>query len=755
MAEVPARATLAPSVPEPLPYSALAEVLARLDEESSRLRIVSELSALLQRVMAESPDDLVPTLQLATAQLGPSASGIELGMGDVGMLSAVAEAAGVTLGEAKLAYDRSGDIGLVASELHFPSTNVSAAATAPAKGASAAAGPGQLAGRQLTVREVLATALEIAATSGNGAVERKAAIAARLLRAASCGSDRLYIVRTLLGRLRVGASEATVLSALGRARLALELGLPTGEEPEASAARAAEQRVRTAFRRVPNLGVLCEALLAGPLAQLDERTAPRHAVPVQPMLHTAVASVDEALQRLKGAPATFEYKYDGERVQVHVRRLRPPARAGAVAPSPRRARGRARGAAAQPAAGAACAPPAVEVCVFSRSCENVTFKFEAACAGAPGWLAAGTDEAIFEAEAVAYDRERGRILPFAQVARRPRKPPRAGAAVVAGGGEARDEPAAVSQVCLFAFDLLSLNGQSVLHASLPERRYLLHSRLLPAEGTLQFATGLDSSEPAQIASFMAQALADGCEGLMIKTLKPTASAYEPGHRSARNFKLKRDYLHGQVDTFDLVPVGAYLGKGRRAGFFGAFLLACRADEGSERLQSVCKLGSGFTDKDTAALTAAFKEGGLCQDAPAPELELGKLAPGRQPDVWLRPSAVWEVLGAEISPSPTYSAASGADGCRGLALRFPRFVRARDDKRVRDATCASQIASAYVQQLAASGNGPQQPKASAKTVLSGASDDGGRTLPIELRAPPKEFRDDEADDLAESASAAAA
>jgi DNA ligase-1 len=177
----------------------------------------------------------------------------------------------------------------------------------------------------------------------------------------------------------------------------------------------------------------------------------------------------------------------------------------------------------------------------------------------------------------------------------------------------------------------------------------------------------------------------------------------------RSFKLKRDYLAGQVDSFDLVPVGAYWGKGKRAGRYGAFLLACRAEEaGGEALQTVCKLGSGFSDADVDGLAAWFAANGLVRDSPAPELDLGAMAKGRQPDVWLEPAAVWEVLAAEISESPTYSAAR-APGGRGLALRFPRFVRARDDKRVRDASVGAQIMSAYAAQLALSPGTPGPPE----------------------------------------------
>jgi len=344
----------------------------------------------------------------------------------------------------------------------------------------------------------------------------------------------------------------------------------------------------------------------------------------------------------------------------------------------------------------------VQVAVFSRSCENVTFKFTSAMAHAADWLPSSTSSLIFEAEAVAFDRENERLLPFAMIARRPRKAPtpkaaKAAAAKAAASGAPPES--ALSAICLFAFDLLSLNGHSALALPFVERRRWLHAALLSTAGYVQFAAGVDTADPSAVPALMEAALAAGCEGLMIKSLDVAASAYEPGFRSVRNFKLKRDYLDGQVDTFDLVPVGAYMGKGKRAGRFGAFLLACVAEGEAGQaggLQTVCKCGSGFSDAEMDQMTAFFKDNGLCVDAPAPELELGKLARARQPDVWLRPEAVWEVLAAEISPSPTYSAASGQSGGRGVALRFPRFIRVREDKRVRDATRAEQIRSALEQ-----------------------------------------------------------
>ena len=151
----------------------------------------------------------------------------------------------------------------------------------------------------------------------------------------------------------------------------------------------------------------------------------------------------------------------------------------------------------------------------------------------------------------------------------------------------------------------------------------------------------------------------------------------------------------QGDTFDLVPIGAYHGRGRRAGGFGAFLLAVY-EPTSGRFQPICKLGSGLSD-EALERCSAMAEAQTCDaDLVAELLDLPEaLPPSVAPHVWLRPSVVWEVSAAEVSLSPVYRAAYGAVATgRGLALRFPRLLRERPDKQPTDATTAAQLASVY-------------------------------------------------------------
>lgn len=170
------------------------------------------------------------------------------------------------------------------------------------------------------------------------------------------------------------------------------------------------------------------------------------------------------------------------------------------------------------------------------------------------------DNFILDSELVAYDHVNNRILPFQILTQRSRKNV--------------TEEDLKTKICICAFDLLYLNGRSLLKEPFVVRRDILHQNLNEVDNSLMFAKFKDAEALEDIEEFLSESIKDSCEGLMIKTLDSNAT-YEPSKRSLNWLKLKKDYIDtGLGDSLDLVVVGADFGKGKRTGMYGSFLLAC-------------------------------------------------------------------------------------------------------------------------------------------------------------------------------------
>jgi DNA ligase-1 len=175
---------------------------------------------------------------------------------------------------------------------------------------------------------------------------------------------------------------------------------------------------------------------------------------------------------------------------------------------------------------------------------------------------------------------------------------------------------------------------------------------------------------------------------MCKSIGPD-SGYKAGARGWQWIKLKRDYRTELSDTTDLVVVGAFAGRGRRTGVYGAVLLAAY-DADADVFRAVTKCGAGFTDADLASLPGKLKP----FEAPA---RPARVDARQSPDVWFEPGVVIEVLSAELTLSPNYTAAWGQiEDDSGLAMRFPRFTgRWRDDKSAEDATTTRELIELFL------------------------------------------------------------
>jgi DNA ligase-1 len=246
---------------------------------------------------------------------------------------------------------------------------------------------------------------------------------------------------------------------------------------------------------------------------------------------------------------------------------------------------------------------------------------------------------------------------------------------------ARDVP-----VGLFCFELLYADGQDLTESSYLNRRARL-AEAVTLSDRLRLTTALEvATAPALDAAFE-QAVADGSEGLVCKSTSPDA-IYQAGARGWLWIKLKRDYRTELADTIDLVVVGAYSGRGRRRGTYGAVLLASYNPE-AELYQTVGKCGTGFSDAELAGLPAKLAP--LIRAPRPPRIDSHVNA-----DVWFEPSLVVEVLSAELTLSPNHTAGWGElKEDAGLSMRFPRFTgRWRDDKEPQDATTTQQLVELY-------------------------------------------------------------
>jgi len=356
--------------------------------------------------------------------------------------------------------------------------------------------------------------------------------------------------------------------------------------------------------------------------------------PIRAMLAERLETLEEIFERL--GECALEYKYDGLRVQAHVSKDR--------------------------------------IELFSRRLEHITGQFPEIVEGLRRALQA--KEAIVEGEAVPVDPNTGEFLPFQEVSRR------------RGRKTDVDRMAKDFPVTLFVFDCLLKDGQDLTTRGYRDRRAMLDTVVKPTE-TVRMATIKITADVKVAERFFDEALQIGCEGLMAKALDST---YDAGARGFQWIKFKKEYSAELSDTIDLVIVGAFAGRGRRAGTYGALLMAAY-DAEADVFRTTCKLGTGFDDETLFALPDRMK-------SIRRERKPARVDSKLQPDVWFDPRLVLEVRGAELTVSPVHTAAQ--DSVRpgaGLAIRFPRFTgRWRDDKAPEDATTVKELLEMYRLQL---------------------------------------------------------
>jgi DNA ligase-1 len=395
------------------------------------------------------------------------------------------------------------------------------------------------------------------------------------------------------------------------------------------------EKLEHAYNLTSDLGYVADLLARKDMKAVEEVqvTAGK---PVRPMLAERMETAEAIIEQMGGL-ASAEYKLDGERVQAH-----------------KTLEG--------------------NVILFSRRQEIITDQYSDVVEALSSLPA---KQFIVEGEVVAIDSS-GKYLPFQELMHRRRK---------------YELDAVQSQypVVLNLFDVLLVEKTPMINENYEARRSKLKSLYEKAKtkDNMMLVPASNVNDSTQIDSLMEESLAAGCEGLVLKDLKST---YKAGARGYAWIKFKPEYRPNMRDTIDLVIVGANHGMGRRAGVYGAYLLAAY-DPDADIFRTTTKVGTGFSDLDLEKISKALDQHKIAVKSPRVDARVSS-------EVWFEPKTVIEIIASEITLSPIYSAGLGMiRPAAGLALRFPKFTgKIRDDKTPEDATTIQELLEIYQKQV---------------------------------------------------------
>ncbi|KAG6830454.1 hypothetical protein H0H92_000607 [Tricholoma furcatifolium] len=693
-----------------VPYSFLAHALSTLTQTRSRKTITNVITNCLLSIIQHDPQSLLAAIYLLSNTLAPPYSSVELGLGPSIISRSIQHVSGLSASALKRLYNSLGDPGDVA---FAAKSNVQTLVPHP----------------PLLVNFVYASLVKIAGFKGQGIAKEKEKVVQKLLLAAT-GEEIRFLTRTLFQNLRVGAVRTTILTALSHAMVLTPIahftklkpqsslhvseellvqcttdsrrnGDPShGREEIAAKFKAAESLVKQVYVQHPNYDDIVTALLHTGLDGLPAQVVLTVGIPLHPTLGSPTRSLDEIYEICKDRPFIAEFKYDGQRVQIH----------------------------------GSMDGEKISVHLFSRRLENMTSKYPDIVQLVTIFFRdhPETTSFILDAEIVPIDLDGG-LKSFQDLSNRARK-----------DVQLQDVQVFVS---VFVFDLMYLNGEVsmtdhglradqkllsievLLERTFRERRDLLFSRFPPyASSDPQVARlshvencGSEEGKDA-IEAFWEKALESRCEGLMVKLLdneatsgdapnretksrrKQLPATYEPDKRTSAWLKLKKDYVTGLGDTLDLIPIGAWHGNGRKAQWWSPILLGLWQPD------------SGQIVADLTARYPLSEDSDTCSQRPLWNCETGG---SLIPEVYFKPSEVWEIRGAEYVPqcnsshvqtlkylesllsitlSPVSVAAKGLiTSSRGLSLRFPRFIKVREDKSLEEASSPAFLARLWREQ----------------------------------------------------------
>jgi DNA ligase 1 len=496
-----------------------------MEQTTSRLMLTDYLVCLLKNTPSSIIDKVVYLIQ---GKLYPDYEGIELGLAEKMVLRALSRSivGSLDVGSLSKIYRETGDLGDTASKIiQAKENNKNQGTLFPSEK------------KIMTVDHVYRTLDKIARTAGVGSQELKIRLVSSLLNDSTAREAR-FIIKLIMGKLRLGIADYTVMDSLALAF--------TGNKSNRSI-------LEHAYNVSSDLGNIAKILAVNGIEAVKSLQITLYK-PIRPMLAERVVTANDALERMDRVAAA-EYKLDGERIQIHKGKERAE--------------------------------------LFSRRLEKITHHFPDIVEAITKSLKL-TEEVILEGEVVAIDLQTSEFLPFQELMHRRRKHGIQEAMeeypVILNVFDVLfvDGNAKTSLTYSQRRDLIEkmIAGQQ-------QQRRRKNNANDNNNNKIRIVPQTIVKNTDQIDKFMASAIESGCEGLMLKHLN---SVYRAGAREYAWIKLKREYQSELADTLDLVIVGALYGRGRRVGKYGALLLAAY-DSASDIFRSTCKVGTGFTDKD--------------------------------------------------------------------------------------------------------------------------------------------------------------
>ena len=483
-----------------------------------------------------------------------------------------------------------------------------------------------------SISEVYSKLYEISQIEGTGSQELKIEKVSALIKEVDPLSAK-HITRIILGTMRLGFTELTIIVALANFLKDKSLS----------------KKIEGKYNIHPDIGLIAKNLKEKGIKGIDYIDM-EIGVPILSQKAQRVSGMKEIMERIKKVWA--EFKFDGTRVQLHF------AKEGHYQTKKKVANKSQSNLFEKN-------EDKFLIKTFTRNLEETTHQYPDIIEGAKKQIKA--DSVILDGEGIGYNKETGEFLPFQETMQRKRKYNIA-------------ETAKNIPFKYFVFDILYLDGKSVIEKPLSERRELLTEIIEPGD-VIEVDEYLETEEFEELEEYFELAKSQGLEGLVVKT---PGDPYQAGARSYSWIKYKTADQKLLSDTVDCVVLGYYHGKGVRSKFgIGGFLVGVY-DKDSNVFKTLSKIGTGLTEENLIYLK---KECDKIKIKEKPKnVVMDKIF---KPDVFVEPKIVVEIGADEISVSPSHTA--------GYALRFPRLIKFREDKKPEDSTTVKEIENIHTSQ----------------------------------------------------------